>query len=92
MCSGEKAIPAEHCKAIEKFSEGQVSCMEMRPDDWHKYWPELANATDQSAPIQATQPDAIREGTVRRPETRRTGGLAVTLEDRRSNDAFVHGV
>lgn len=42
MVNGEKAIPAEHCKAIEAFSDGVVTCQEMRPHDWHKYWPELA--------------------------------------------------
>lgn len=51
MCSGEKSIPAEHCKAIEQFSAGQVTCQEMRPDDWHKYWPELA--VDHIQPAQA---------------------------------------
>jgi DNA-binding transcriptional regulator YdaS (Cro superfamily) len=42
MANGEKAIPAEHCKAIFRFTEGQVTLQEMRPNDWHKYWPELA--------------------------------------------------
>lgn len=42
MASGEKAIPAEHCKTIESLSGGEVTCPEMRPLDWHKYWPELA--------------------------------------------------
>ena len=41
MVSGEKAIPAEHCKTIEVFSGGVVTCQEMRPNDWQKYWPEL---------------------------------------------------
>jgi len=49
MCSGEKSIPAEHCKTIERFSAGQVSCQEMRPDDWDKYWPELAPSPNQTA-------------------------------------------
>lgn len=44
MSSGEKAIPAEHCRAIERMSGGLVTCKEMRPFDWHKYWPELADA------------------------------------------------
>lgn len=44
MVSGEKAIPAEHCKAIQAFTGGEVTCQEMRPNDWHKYWPELADA------------------------------------------------
>ena len=44
MVNGEKTIPAEHCKAIERFTGGAVTCQEMRPHDWHKYWPELAQA------------------------------------------------
>jgi len=44
MVSGEKAIPAEHCKTIEAFTGGEVTCQEMRPNDWQKYWPELAGA------------------------------------------------
>jgi len=42
MLSGDKAIPAVHCKAIEAFTGGAVTCQEMRPNDWQKYWPELA--------------------------------------------------
>ena len=45
MVNGEKSIPAEHCKAIEAFSSGEVTCQEMRPTDWHKYWPELAQVS-----------------------------------------------
>ena len=41
MLSGEKAIPAEHCQAIFKFTNGDVTIPEMR-SDWQKYWPELA--------------------------------------------------
>lgn len=48
IVNGDKAIPAEHCKAIEAFSDGAVTCQEMRPHDWHKYWPELAT---QSQPV-----------------------------------------
>ena len=51
MASGEKAIPAEHCKAIERFTNGKVTCQEMRPDDWHKYWPELAQAPANTARV-----------------------------------------
>ena len=42
--TGKKAIPAEHCKVIERLTGGLVTCQEMRPNDWHKYWPELAGA------------------------------------------------
>jgi len=53
MLSGEKAIPGKHCKAIEGHTGGVVTCKEMRPLDWHKYRPELANATE--APATAEQ-------------------------------------
>ena len=51
MVSGKKVIPAEHCKSIEKLSGGAVTCQEMRPHDWHKYWPELAVAPANAAGI-----------------------------------------
>lgn len=47
--TGKKAIPAEHCKAIHQLSGGLVTCQEMRPNDWHKYWPELAPAIANTA-------------------------------------------
>lgn len=50
-CAGKKAIAAEHCKAIEQFTGGAVTCQEMRPHDWHKYWPELAVAPANAACI-----------------------------------------
>lgn len=49
MANGEKDIPAEHCKAIEKLTGGEVTCREMRPMDWHKYWPELTAQAQQPA-------------------------------------------
>ena len=57
MCSGEKAIPAEHCKAIVAFTAGEVTCQEMRPNDWQKYWPELDQAGVSIAPP-ASEPAA----------------------------------
>ena len=42
MVNGEKSVPAEHCRAIERFTNGEVTCRDLRPKDWHKYWPELA--------------------------------------------------
>jgi len=41
MLNGTKAIPAEHCRAIHNFTCGEVTLPELRPADWHKYWPEL---------------------------------------------------
>lgn len=81
MVSGEKAIPAEHCKTIEALTLGQVTCQEMRPNDWQKYWPELDAAhvpiaqaaieTVAHEPIQTTDTGALRSGSVRRHAERR---------------------
>lgn len=38
-------IPVEHCKYLDtrlKSVFSSISCVEMRPMDWNKYWPELA--------------------------------------------------
>lgn len=43
MVNGEKAVPAQHCKTICKLTNDLVTCQELRPLDWHKYWPELAD-------------------------------------------------
>lgn len=53
-CTGQKSIAAIHCKAIENFTGGAVTCQEMRPNDWHKYWPELAQSP-------ANQPQAATQ-------------------------------
>lgn len=45
MVNGEKSIPAEHCKLIQRITDGAVTVQEMRPNDWYKYWPELAQQT-----------------------------------------------
>ncbi len=34
-------VPIEHCAAIESATEGAVTRRELRPDDWHRIWPEL---------------------------------------------------
>ena len=49
VITGEKAIPTKHCKAIFAFTAGLVTLQEMRPNDWQKYWPELAQALANSA-------------------------------------------
>ena len=42
MASGLSAISEKRCVQIEKFSEGRLSRRDLRPDDWHLIWPELA--------------------------------------------------
>lgn len=38
------SVPAEHCTAIEKAADGAVRRWDLRPDDWHRIWPELVGS------------------------------------------------
>lgn len=42
-------VPIEHCAAIERATEAKVTRRDLRPDDWHRIWPELITA-DHPAP------------------------------------------
>ncbi len=39
---GTRPIPIQKCNAIERATDGQVTRKDLRPDDWHLIWPELA--------------------------------------------------
>lgn len=43
-----RGIPVEHCASVE-MTLG-VSRRDLRPDDWHLIWPELAESTP-TAPV-----------------------------------------
>ena len=36
-----RRVPVEHCTQIEQATAGQVRRSHLRPDDWHRIWPEL---------------------------------------------------
>jgi DNA-binding transcriptional regulator YdaS (Cro superfamily) len=36
-----RGVPIGSCFLIEQATAGQVSRKDLRPDDWHKIWPEL---------------------------------------------------
>lgn len=38
-----RAVPIEHCAAIEQATGGKVTRRDLRPDDWQRIWPELAD-------------------------------------------------
>lgn len=38
---GIKPVPIERCVDIERVTEGAVTRRDLRPDDWHRIWPEL---------------------------------------------------
>ncbi len=61
MLSGEKTIPAEHCQAIYRFTNGAVTIPEMR-DDWRKYWPELERVAAIPVVAQATDQQPTGQG------------------------------
>jgi DNA-binding transcriptional regulator YdaS (Cro superfamily) len=42
--TGFRPIPIERCTAIEQATAGVVTRQELRPDDWHLIWPELAES------------------------------------------------
>jgi len=48
-----RSVPIEYCLAIEMATAGGVSRKELRPDDWHKIWPDLAAVP---LPRRATDP------------------------------------
>ncbi|MCP1679434.1 transcriptional regulator [Kerstersia gyiorum] len=54
---GKRSIPIEHCAAIERATNGAVTRKDLRPDDWHRIWPELAHQQAAAAPVEA---EAVR--------------------------------
>jgi len=39
---GERPVPVERCVEIEHATDGAVTRRDLRPDDWERIWPELA--------------------------------------------------
>lgn len=50
MASGDKPVPLEHAARIEVFTDGAVTRKAIRPDDWARIWPELAES-EQNPPV-----------------------------------------
>lgn len=42
--SGGRPVPIEKCVLIEQATKGEVTRKMLRPDDWHRIWPELISA------------------------------------------------
>lgn len=38
-----RPVPVEHCADIERVTNGDVSRRDLRPEDWRRIWPELAD-------------------------------------------------
>ena len=41
--AGNRPVPVHRCAAIERATGGAVTRRDLRPDDWHLIWPELAH-------------------------------------------------
>lgn len=39
---GNRKVPLEYCYPIERATNGAVTRKDLRPNDWHEIWPELA--------------------------------------------------
>ena len=44
--SGTRPVAIERCVAIELATKGAVTRKDLRPNDWHLIWPELAADDD----------------------------------------------
>lgn len=40
--NGVRAVPIERCPDVERLTDGAVTRIDLRPDDWWRIWPELA--------------------------------------------------
>jgi DNA-binding transcriptional regulator YdaS (Cro superfamily) len=89
-----RGVPVEHCFAIEQATKGEVTRKDLRPDDWLKIWPELAQATattaqaaTESVAVEAHD-DTLRTDAVRRHTPRMVHGLPVDTDRRHPGPPF----
>ena len=46
-----RPAPVGRCYAIEQATNGMVTRKDLRPDDWHLIWPELADKENNSSKV-----------------------------------------
>jgi DNA-binding transcriptional regulator YdaS (Cro superfamily) len=46
---GDRPFPPQHCVSIEQITKGEIMRWDLRPDDWHRIWPELRKRKDAPA-------------------------------------------
>lgn len=47
MVNGKAPISPERCVEIEQKTRGVITRQHLKPDDWQRIWPELAQPSDQ---------------------------------------------
>lgn len=53
----ERGVPVEHCSLVERATAGEVRRWDLRPNDWHRIWPEL-QGSDGAPDVAHSVPDA----------------------------------
>lgn len=48
-----RGVPLEQCVPIERETNGAVTRKDLRPNDWHEIWPELATTPPATEPAAA---------------------------------------
>jgi DNA-binding transcriptional regulator YdaS (Cro superfamily) len=56
--TGKRLVPIERCVPIERATMGEVSRRDLRPDDWHEIWPELADLEEKQPLPSAARPSS----------------------------------
>jgi DNA-binding transcriptional regulator YdaS (Cro superfamily) len=46
-----RGTPIEHCAEIERLCERGVTRIQLRPKDWQRIWPELADDLEEAAHV-----------------------------------------
>lgn len=60
IANGVRPAPAERCADIERATAQAVMRWDLRPDDWHRIWPELIGA-EGAPPVPETPPLEARD-------------------------------
>lgn len=47
-----RKTPIEHCPEIERRTSGAVTRRDLRPNDWHLIWPELAQPSTSTKEVE----------------------------------------
>lgn len=65
--SGVRPVPIERCVAIERATDGAVSRIDLRPDDWQEIWPELADSAPKHPDPSAARSSGATESAANLP-------------------------
>lgn len=85
-----RPVPAEYCMPIVTATKNVVTCFDLLPNDWQKFWPELAQAQTNKAQA-ATETVAIAATAMpssayeKRPEYVKDMDAGLVADDRKND-------